>query len=249
MTQPKMSQGVRKLTLADQRPDCEVVINAPLYDLAEMSRGKAVVDIGCGYGWTRPIVEGAGGTWVGVEPFEGGGNTVTAPAEDLPFADGSFDLVVMEAVLEHLPELEASFAEVARVLKPGGKFIGYCAFMECFHEISYHHLSFKALEHLSRRNGLRLVKVGGGMRFGIDHHLSVLFYPLPFKYIALGIAASIRGLIRVKSLAASVAIKFKRGLSWREAFAMGRSYYELECLRQSIGFTYVIEKPLVAGAP
>ena len=46
----------------------------------------------------------------------------TAPcdAAALPFPDGSFDLVFGHAVLHHLPELERSFAEFHRVLRPGG---------------------------------------------------------------------------------------------------------------------------------
>src|SRR3954469_25395921 len=46
----------------------------------------------------------------------------TAPcdASELPFPDESFDLVLGHAVLHHLPALERSFAEFARVLRPGG---------------------------------------------------------------------------------------------------------------------------------
>jgi len=43
-----------------------------------------------------------------------------ADAESLPFAGGSFDLVLGHAVLHHLPDLERAFAEFHRVLKPGG---------------------------------------------------------------------------------------------------------------------------------
>jgi SAM-dependent methyltransferase len=41
-------------------------------------------------------------------------------AEDLPFQDGSFDLVFGHAVLHHLPDLDRAFSEFRRVLKPGG---------------------------------------------------------------------------------------------------------------------------------
>ncbi len=41
-------------------------------------------------------------------------------AAALPFADAEFDLVLGHAVLHHLPELDRSFAEFARVLRPGG---------------------------------------------------------------------------------------------------------------------------------
>ena len=43
-----------------------------------------------------------------------------ADAEALPFADGSFDLVLGHAVLHHLPNLRRAFAEFHRVLRPGG---------------------------------------------------------------------------------------------------------------------------------
>ncbi|GAC1317832.1 MAG: class I SAM-dependent methyltransferase [Thermoleophilaceae bacterium] len=46
-------------------------------------------------------------------------------AERLPFADASFDLVFGHAVLHHLPDLDAAFAEFRRVLQPGGR-IAFC---------------------------------------------------------------------------------------------------------------------------
>jgi SAM-dependent methyltransferase len=46
--------------------------------------------------------------------------TAACDAAALPFDDASFDLVLGHAVLHHLPELERSFAEFMRVLRPGG---------------------------------------------------------------------------------------------------------------------------------
>jgi SAM-dependent methyltransferase len=46
--------------------------------------------------------------------------TAVCEAGELPFEDDSFDLVFGHAVLHHLPDLEGSFAEFARVLRPGG---------------------------------------------------------------------------------------------------------------------------------
>jgi ubiquinone/menaquinone biosynthesis C-methylase UbiE len=43
-----------------------------------------------------------------------------ADADRLPYPDGSFDLVCGHAFLHHLPDPEASLAEMARVLAPGG---------------------------------------------------------------------------------------------------------------------------------
>ena len=48
---------------------------------------------------------------------------LVADAERLPFEDDSFDLVVGHAVLHHLPDLTQAFAEIFRVLKPGGTIV------------------------------------------------------------------------------------------------------------------------------
>ena len=235
--------GVRALTIEDQLPDCAIVINAPVYELSEIARGKHVLDIGCGFGANRPIVEGVGGSWIGLEPFEGGAHTVVGRAEDLPFEDASIDIVIMDAVLEHVEDAGAAFAEVARVLRPGGAFIGYAAFMECFHEISYSHLSYKALEFYSQKNGMVLEKIGGGSAFGIDYHLAVLLYPLPMKLVRRLIAKTIRMIFRIKTGVAYVGLRLRRALDHAAASDKARNYYRLECLRQSNGFTYIIRKP------
>ncbi len=47
-------------------------------------------------------------------------------AENLPFKDSSFDLVIGHAILHHLPEIKKALREVYRVLKPQGR----CIFTE-----------------------------------------------------------------------------------------------------------------------
>lgn len=48
------------------------------------------------------------------------GRYVEAGAEDLPFPDASFDLVVSYMALVDIPDAAAAIAEMARVLRPGG---------------------------------------------------------------------------------------------------------------------------------
>jgi len=47
-------------------------------------------------------------------------DTVATGAEQLPFEDASFDLVLGHAILHHIPDLAKAFAEFHRVLRPGG---------------------------------------------------------------------------------------------------------------------------------
>jgi ubiquinone/menaquinone biosynthesis C-methylase UbiE len=48
---------------------------------------------------------------------------VEAPAEALPFPDASFDSVALTLVLCTVPEPDRALSEIARVLKPGGRFL------------------------------------------------------------------------------------------------------------------------------
>jgi ubiquinone/menaquinone biosynthesis C-methylase UbiE len=50
-------------------------------------------------------------------------DTVKCDAEQLPFEDSSFDLVLGHAVLHHLPGLDRALAEFERVLVPGGTLV------------------------------------------------------------------------------------------------------------------------------
>jgi SAM-dependent methyltransferase len=56
---------------------------------------------------------------------------VTGDMERLPFASGSFDLIVHSQSIHHIPDISSAMAEIARILKPGGVLYsieanGYC---------------------------------------------------------------------------------------------------------------------------
>ena len=46
-----------------------------------------------------------------------------ADAQDLPYSDASFDVVTVAFGVRNLPDRAANFAEVYRVLKPGGRYV------------------------------------------------------------------------------------------------------------------------------
>lgn len=99
-----------------------------------MAGAVDVLDIGCGEGQVaRLAVEIGARRVVGVDPTwaqvveadrRGGGPAYArSGAAALPFADATFDTAVACLVFEHITDVDAAIAEVARVLVPGGRFL------------------------------------------------------------------------------------------------------------------------------
>jgi 2-polyprenyl-6-hydroxyphenyl methylase/3-demethylubiquinone-9 3-methyltransferase len=91
-------------------------------------RGAVLVDVGCGAGLLAPHVAGKGYRHVGVDVTRSaleqaaahGVTPVLGDAAALPLADRCADVVAAGEILEHVPDLPATVAEVCRVLRPGG---------------------------------------------------------------------------------------------------------------------------------
>jgi SAM-dependent methyltransferase len=100
--------------------------------------GAVVLDLGCGDTRARRLVERAGYSYVGID-FSAPEATFLADGHALPFADGSFDLVVTTAVIEYFRHPYVAMAEVHRVLRPGGSFCGNVAFLTPYLPNTYFH--------------------------------------------------------------------------------------------------------------
>ena len=98
-------------------------------------QGKRTLNVGSGPGGVEVLCLQRGYTCFGVEPDStlckvaqqwlrlagfGGHHVVLAPGQALPFASESIDAVVSFHVLEHVDDVQQTFAEMWRVLKPGG---------------------------------------------------------------------------------------------------------------------------------
>jgi demethylmenaquinone methyltransferase/2-methoxy-6-polyprenyl-1,4-benzoquinol methylase len=99
---------------------------------AGVGRGMKVLDVAIGTASVaRGAVElvGSEGQVFGVDPSAGmlrqarrvfHGPVTRGVAENLPFADDTFDFLTMGIALRHVSDLGMTFAEYLRVLKPGG---------------------------------------------------------------------------------------------------------------------------------
>ncbi|MHB8656954.1 MAG: class I SAM-dependent methyltransferase [Solirubrobacteraceae bacterium] len=104
----------------------------------ERFAGQRVLEIGVGLGTDHLQFARAGAVTTGVDltprcieltrrRFEQEGLESVLrvmDAEQLEFADSSFDAVYSFGVLHHVPSAERAFSEVRRVLRPGGVFLG-----------------------------------------------------------------------------------------------------------------------------
>jgi SAM-dependent methyltransferase len=108
-------------------------------EIARAARGR-LLDWGCGYGHMSYLLRRRGFDVTGLTAPDDNNLSDSwnllireqgldvAVAEDevlLPFADASFDAVLSCGVLEHVPDEAGSAREIARVLRPGGRFFVY----------------------------------------------------------------------------------------------------------------------------
>jgi SAM-dependent methyltransferase len=127
--------------LADLPSDCTASfagIGNPLA-IGPISKGETVVDIGCGAGMDLLLAArrvGPDGRAIGVDMTEAMIERARSSAASaglkhveirkgdataMPVSDGSVDVVISNGVLNLVPEKELGFAEILRILKPGGR--------------------------------------------------------------------------------------------------------------------------------
>jgi len=109
------------------------------HSIGAVGAGETVLDIGCGAGMDLLVAArrvGPTGKAIGVDMTEAMIERARASAAalglehveirkgdatSLPVEDSRIDVVISNGVLNLVPEKEAAFAEIARVLRPGGR--------------------------------------------------------------------------------------------------------------------------------
>lgn len=102
-------------------------------------KNKRTLDIACGFGWGTVEMARAGAIVSAIDltpraievatkhlaEWEVTAEARVMDAQNMEFADNTFDFVLAWGCLMHMPDTEQAIAEIYRVLKPGGKVFGY----------------------------------------------------------------------------------------------------------------------------
>lgn len=97
----------------------------------------------------------------GIDVYESPNVDCVADAHYLPFANGSFDGVWIQAVLEHVVDPAAVVGEIHRVLKPKGIVYAETPFLQQVHEGAYDYTRFTVVGHRYLFRDFELVCCGG----------------------------------------------------------------------------------------
>jgi len=175
------------------------------YGLLGLARGERLLDLGCGFGrhsyealqrgaevvacdMARPEVERVRDlARLMMAEGEIGAGALAAVAQGdavrLPFDDASFHRVIASEVLEHVPDDEAAFAELARVLRPGGRLAvtvpSWLPETVCWKLSSQYHAPAAEGGHVRvyRRRNVNARLVSAGLRPGRRHRAHALHTP------------------------------------------------------------------------
>ncbi|MFL5955667.1 MAG: class I SAM-dependent methyltransferase [Gaiellaceae bacterium] len=174
--------------------------------------GQQVLDLGCGFGRHAFEAYRRGADVVAVDrsaaeltqveslfaamaaqgeaPSGSLARTVRADLLALPFADASFDVVIAAEVLEHIPDDRRAVAEIARVVRPGGRVAvtvprwwpeRVCwALSRSYHEVDGGHVRIYRGDEIDRRLD------EAGLTVVATHHAHALHAPYWWLNAAFG---------------------------------------------------------------
>lgn len=111
----------------------EFILDIPMLKRVELARPSNALDVGCGEGRFCRLLSGMGVSTTGLDPIatmidaackrDAKGDYHIGFAEDLPFKNASFDLVVSYLSLIDIDDPAVAIAEMARVLRPNGRML------------------------------------------------------------------------------------------------------------------------------
>ena len=143
-----------------------------------------VLDIGCEDSKYRKICEHMGYHYIGTDVNSSPDLSFLSDAHALPIMNNYFDLIIAYNLIEHLKYPFVAIQEIARVLKPGGLFIGVVSFLEPFHMESYYHHTHFGISNLLKFSGLNIQFISPSPNWDIFKALATMgFIPKAPKFL------------------------------------------------------------------
>jgi SAM-dependent methyltransferase len=106
----RRAEAFRESPTHREGPDLDLLV-----EWCEPGHDVKVLDVATGGGHVARRLREEGCTVITVDPAPGMEPDVVAPAEDLPFEDGSFDVVTCRIAAHHFEDIRKAVAEMARV--------------------------------------------------------------------------------------------------------------------------------------
>lgn len=158
---------------------------------------ELALDLGCGAQVHKEVCELAGYEYVGLD-YSTPEAMILGDAQSLPFRDGAFGFVLTIAVLEHVQFPLLMMREAQRVLRPGGRLVGTVAFLEPFHQNSFHHHTHLGTLHALRFAGFQVERIApSGGWSGLVAQANMGLFPNSPRWLARLLVAPLLALHRL----------------------------------------------------
>lgn len=149
--------------------------------------GRVLVVGGGSRGGGTESLYGSALTVIGTDVYASPATQVVSDGHALPFADASFDGVLIQAVLEHVLEPARVVAEIHRVLKPDGLVYAETPFMQQVHEAAYDFTRFTLSGHRWLFRRFAEIEAGPTATSGV-----ALLWAITFFFRSLGASPRVR---------------------------------------------------------
>ena len=161
----RLSGFGRKVVSSDYTP-----VNQLREFMAGIGPDRVVVELGSGSRRLTPAV-------INVDLFPFPHVDLVADIARTPFPDGFADCVIIDTVLEHVPEPTAVVNELYRILKPGGQAICIAPFIFPYHGYPAHYFNYTkdGLAHLFRNFSACDITMNIGPTAALTHLVSEYF--------------------------------------------------------------------------
>jgi SAM-dependent methyltransferase len=136
----------------------------------------------------------------GEVPPGGRAETVVGDVLDMPYPDGSFDVVLASEILEHVPEDDRAIAELVRILAPGGILAitvpRWLPERICWALSDEYHANEGGHIRIFKADELRAQVEATGMTYTHQHHAHALHSPCWWLKCAVGVQREQHPLVR-----------------------------------------------------